>query len=623
MALINCTINSSSVLVTPSQQLGGSVANQVLTITANPGYRLAASLFTNNTGSLTGVSSITLADSTTAYAEGNKVIVTVDLDDSFNPGTNNHTFTIDIDGRAVREQDVPITIAGSYSVTVDDVTAVSPGTYTATGNTGQVKDLFQITLAATSGHYFIEEPTVTISTGDVSNYIVTKTPNGTGTSFTSMVVNVDATIPSENVSGDVIVISATAEDLPVAQNRITAYDIQTEIMPLSSTKRTLTVYGDPGATFSLKLQNDANKYWNFTTNLFQTSVVESSTLTIPAIGYLQTLFDLPTILSDDDYDFTIINKSPTVMSLSSSQSNPFTLLRRGLKKVEVSVTSTSRGTFSSYTRSYTNYLGSAITHTALGPIFNMPLYETGGIDGESLFNYVVVIEDDQTFDFSTTNSNTLALTESDLTQTGDANLTIGSTSATISANQLGQADKKLTITGTSYYTNQFGSNNHTINIDVDDFTVAGGNSPGNSNVLSIGTTQFANVTNSNQHILIYPDSYNQTVTGRTANSTSVVYTFSNVVISRPDLPLGTDTQGEVTVTASPIAFGSSAKFRANTNTTYTVSVTGITFTNIGDNTNQAMSMSGTLTVANFTPAVASGDTLQMRLDFAFADNVNP
>ena len=620
MALNNCTINSSSVQVDPSTQLGGGVANQVLTIRPDQGFRVAAADFTNNTGTLpASIDSITLSDSGVAYASDNRVLVTVDLKDDFNPGTSDHVITIDVDGRALREQDVPKTISGSYSVAVSDVTAVSAANYTATGSTGQVKDLFQITLAATSGHYFIEEPTVTVTTGDVANYIVTKTPNGTGVSFTSMVVNVDATIPLENVTGDVIAISATAEDLPSASNRITAYIGAVDIAPLSFTRRTITVIGDPGATFRLQLKNNANQFFNFTTGVFQTGSAETGTITVQADGQAQHPFDFPIILADDDYDIHIIPKSPTTINLSSSQTNPFVIQRRGFKKVQVSVTSTSRGTFSSYTRAYTDYQGNPITHTAQGPILNTPLHETGGSDGQALFNYVVTIEDDQTFDFSTTNGKTLVLTESNLTQTGDASVTIGSTSAVISNNQLGQTDKKLTITGTSYYTNEFGTSNHSINFDIDDFTVAGGSSPGNSNVLVIGTTRFADITNSGYANLIFPDSQTIVVTGRTANSTSVVYNFSNVTISRPDLPLSTDTQGEVTVAASPVALGSSAKFRSNTNTTYTVAVTSVNFSNLGDNNLQSVTVAGTLTVANFTPAVASGDTLQMRLDFTFAD----
>ena len=50
MALTNCTINSTSVEVTPSTNLTASVPSQVLTITPNTGYRVSASDFLNNTG---------------------------------------------------------------------------------------------------------------------------------------------------------------------------------------------------------------------------------------------------------------------------------------------------------------------------------------------------------------------------------------------------------------------------------------------------------------------------------------------------------------------------------------------------------------------------------------------
>ena len=85
MALNNCTIDSSSVVVTPSQALGSGVANQVLTIKPNQGFRVAAADFTNNTGSLVSgpIQSITLSDSGVAYADGNNVLVTVDLKDKF------------------------------------------------------------------------------------------------------------------------------------------------------------------------------------------------------------------------------------------------------------------------------------------------------------------------------------------------------------------------------------------------------------------------------------------------------------------------------------------------------------------------------------------------------------
>ena len=60
MALVNCTINSSVVAVTANQAVS-STANQVLTITPDPGYVVAAADFTKQSPP-TGISSITLAD---------------------------------------------------------------------------------------------------------------------------------------------------------------------------------------------------------------------------------------------------------------------------------------------------------------------------------------------------------------------------------------------------------------------------------------------------------------------------------------------------------------------------------------------------------------------------------
>ena len=191
MALTNCTINSTSVEVTPSQALGSGVANQVLTITPNTGFRVSAADFTNNTGSLTGVTSITLANSSTAYAADNKVTVTVDLDNSFNPGTSNHTLTIDVDGAAILVKDVPRTLSGVFNVTVNNaVTAASNQAYSASGSVGETKDLFTRTVTATGGNYFEVAPTIEVATGDVSNYVITATPNGTGTNHTATTFDV-------------------------------------------------------------------------------------------------------------------------------------------------------------------------------------------------------------------------------------------------------------------------------------------------------------------------------------------------------------------------------------------------------------------------------------------------
>ena len=95
MALVNCTINSSQVTVAKGSQIGSGVSNQILTIVPNTGFVVRASDFTAASPP-TGISSIVLANSGTAYATNNTVTVTCDLTDTglYNANTD---FTIDID----------------------------------------------------------------------------------------------------------------------------------------------------------------------------------------------------------------------------------------------------------------------------------------------------------------------------------------------------------------------------------------------------------------------------------------------------------------------------------------------------------------------------------------------
>ena len=102
MALTNCTITSTTVDVIKNQAVG-STANQVLIITPDVGYVVQAADFTKQSPP-TGIGTITLADSTTAYALDNTVTVTCDFDNAYNPGNSDVTLTIDIDGAAILDK---------------------------------------------------------------------------------------------------------------------------------------------------------------------------------------------------------------------------------------------------------------------------------------------------------------------------------------------------------------------------------------------------------------------------------------------------------------------------------------------------------------------------------------
>jgi hypothetical protein len=481
MALTNCTINSSSVLVTPSQALGSGVANQVLTITPNTGYRVAASLFTNNSGTLTGVTSITLSDSGVAYAEDNTILVTVDLDDSFNPGTTNQTITIDIDGKAILEKDVPKTLSGRYSVTAASANmtplsgAVSNVAYSGTGSTGTTVDLCSQTVTTSAGYYFATEPSLKISVGDVNNYSVTKTLGyDNDNNLNSVVFDVDGIIPLETDTSDTIFITANdVKTVPAPPNNITAYSINTEDAPYALTKRGLIVYGAVGATYTINITRTGDSHtYDFSTKDFTSASTNSGTLTIASNGQQSTLIDLPVVTADVTYTFTIAAVSPTTLSLNSSQPNPFTIDRKGFKSITVDATSVSRGTFTSKTVAYTNYVGTTINQSnGVNATYNQAGIELDGSETNSEFNFTVSIEDNESFQFKSPNGSatSIILDSNDFTITPN-DITRASTNAgTITATRGGNNHHLLTITGTNWYTNQMGTADTVINFDVDDF----------------------------------------------------------------------------------------------------------------------------------------------------------
>jgi len=622
MALQNCTINSSSVLVTPSQALGSGVANQVLTITPNTGYRVDASLFTNNSGTLTGVTSIALSNSGTGYAENNTVLVTVDLDNSFNPGTTDQTITIDIDGKAILEKDIPKTLSGEYTVNAAAANmspvdgAVEDVTYTGTAETGTTVDLFTQAVTASTGYYFTTEPTLKIVSGDVNNYSVTKTLGYDGSSnLNSVTFDVDGIIPLENDTNDQISITATdVATVPVVPNAITSYSINTDDAPYALTKRSLVVYGNVGATYTITITRTGDSHtYDFTTKDFTSSSTNSGTLTIASNGQQSTLIELPLVLADVTYTFTLAAVSPSTLSLTGL-THPFTIARKGFRSITVNATSSNRGTFQSKVITYTDYAGSTITQSAGA---NATYNQSGFIpedDNDSEFNFNIVIDDDQAFQFSGSNAlaNSITLSNSHYSSTGDALLSPGTTTATRAADSGSNANQLLTIAGTGWYTNQFGTNNHVITFNIDEFCDPGS---GSANVLNTGTIVFKDVTGGIESIL-YPQGYVLQITGRSSGSTSVTFAFAGVILDGGEVPSFVDNQGDVSVTGE-VRSTSDSKFKANG---VTVTTSGYSATvNTSNPSEPSVTADFTITVANFSPAIASGDDLFLDVGFAFSN----
>ncbi len=560
MALVNCTINSSQVTVAKGSQIGGSVANQVLTIVPNTGFVVRASDFTAGSPP-TGISSIVLANSGTAYATNNTVTVTCDLTDtgSYNASTS---FTIDIDGSAVLEKDVPKTLAGAVTTTTTNASgAASNVAYTATDTTGVTKDLFTKTVTANTNFFFSTEPTISVTTGDIHNYSITSTTTNDGSgNLNSKTFNVDGIIPLEDDLNDVIAISAIASAIPVVTNNIKSYSFDTSAARYTLAKRTFKAYGDVGAKYKLTVTRTGDSHtYNFTTKDFTSSATDSGEQTISSSGFNEQEFTFPTVTADVTYTFTLTAVSPTTLALT--QTHPFTVARVGNKSITVNATSTERGTFQSKVITYTNYAGTAINQTTSSNATYGFAGTENNDNNEAEFNFSIVIDDDQVFAFKAPNAsaNTITLSNSNWSVTPSdataATIAEGSLTATRSADSGSNANQLLTLTGTDWYGWKIGTANTIINVNIDSFAEVPNTAPV-ANTVSVSATKGGGV-------LV-------TLNATDADSDSLTYT----VVSVPtNASLFTDAGQGTAVSAGTVLSAATVYYKHDNSNNFTDSFT--------------------------------------------------
>lgn len=318
MALNNCTINSGSASTLKDVAIG-SLANIILNIRPDDGYVLSASDFTNNTGSLSGIASIVLSNKTNAYDLDNEVIVTVDLDNTFTPSSDVN-LVIDIDGDAILSKLVPKTISGTYDTVTANCTVSSQTgvAYTATGIPYSEQALFTKTFTAISNKFFETAPSYVISTGNTDDYSVTVTDvYSSDVYLTARTFTVKAKIPTVSISGDNIDFTAQANGDIVAASagKIKAVRINSAVLPYQRSTRQIAIYGDVGAQFTLGIVNEDSTPYNFIDLNFING--GSVSATIPSTGSVRFDINIPAVLDDDQYDFTLSTTSFSGSQLSS------------------------------------------------------------------------------------------------------------------------------------------------------------------------------------------------------------------------------------------------------------------------------------------------------------------
>lgn len=349
MALNNCSITSQSF----SRQSGTAIGadNATLIITPAQGYVLNATDFSvdnityasngnnlqwtngNNGVTLpTGVSSITLSNTGVANSVGNNISVLVDLTDSFVMPAADTTLVIDIDGSANLQS---YSLSGNYSTTVSGATPSSESsTYSGSGNFGQQVTVLTKVFSADSGTHFETLPSYVLTAKNSSRYDISRTTTGSDSdgNVTQVTFTVKYTFSNESETGDSIAFTANTVTIFSPTVEIQDYGLRTIVIETIGEERKMTVFGVPGAQFSLTVQNQASQ-----------SILSISNQTLDSTGSHSFTIQFPGILATatDQYNFVLTgNGVSTNFGGTNQKPHTFSIKQLGDVTVQAGLTHT-------------------------------------------------------------------------------------------------------------------------------------------------------------------------------------------------------------------------------------------------------------------------------------------
>ena len=277
MALINCSMEKETVIVSSGDT---NIASLELEIIPDEGYVVAARDFVaGDNPNDTVIQSITLSDTATSggpqndgsYTTGNKVKVVVDFENGY---TFNQSVVLDINpsGSATANHLVPVKLQGTFAVpaspdkvtftassVLDFASSGSTTDFYAYDNPGDLVTIMVMTIAATSGDFIDEDPTIAITnSGDSTaedDYTITRVNTfDSSDRLTQAVYTVKATMPKVSRSSDVITFTGAGDDIPSADSKIYGYKMDINPAGLFIINRRLEVFADEGAEFRIKMQ---------------------------------------------------------------------------------------------------------------------------------------------------------------------------------------------------------------------------------------------------------------------------------------------------------------------------------------------------------------------------------
>jgi len=129
--------------------------------------------------------------------------------------------------------------------------------YSLCGSYGQVSNVFTQAISADAGYYFEEAPTIQLSSGNINDYTVsTENVLDSSGNIITTIFTVNYTFTNQNVTNDLWTINGAAQIIYVPRIKITNYNISTAAFPEQGGFRYYTIYGTPGADWTLNASDD-------------------------------------------------------------------------------------------------------------------------------------------------------------------------------------------------------------------------------------------------------------------------------------------------------------------------------------------------------------------------------
>ena len=327
----------------------------LVALVPNAGYNIIASNFNAVLPLPVDISNITFAQ------DGLNVNATITFISPFIMPQDNVSIPFCIDGFA---ELIMYSISGSISNSVSCNIGAYPASYSATGNFNTTTNVLTVPIIADSGYYFPTNPTLSLTLGNTNNYTLS---SNKVFDISGNLIEVDFTIgytfPNANIAGDVWSLNACAYEIYNPSIEITGYSCSLANILATGESRTCTLYGIPGANYSLTYSDKVGTPINTFTGVIGVTGIEAIAIIYPStidndyyefvltgdlassfdtiLGQPSTWFVVQLVQSSLAFGVTSFNPAISVPSLQSTSYTPGILSSGILASNIFTVTSTS------------------------------------------------------------------------------------------------------------------------------------------------------------------------------------------------------------------------------------------------------------------------------------------